>query len=81
MRKERTDHVWVRTFEFMCAAIIGALASKLFDIYWPLQDLQSQLIVGIFIIISLLIVSLTFILIVLGLETAYERRRQRRERE
>lgn len=78
MGRERTDHIWARTFEFMCAAIIGALASKLFDIYWPLHDLQSQLIVGTFIIIILLMVSLSFILIVMALETAHERRRQRK---
>ena len=80
MGEERTHSNWSRTFEFMCAAIIGAFASKLFDTYWTLHDLQSQLIVGTFIVISLLVVSLVLISIVIGLETMDQKLKRRRQR-
>lgn len=73
MSEERVRPTWARTFELMCAAIIGAFASKLLETYWPLHDLQSQLIVGTFIVVSLLLISLTLTWAVVWLEKLEKR--------
>lgn len=75
---ERRGSTGARAYELMCAAIIGALASQLFNTYWNLPDLQSRIIVGAYIVIVLLIVSFAFIQVINLVEFAEERRRHRR---
>ena len=81
MSEERKTSLWARTFEFMGAAIIGALASKLFDVYWNMKGIESELIVGGYIIVVLIIVALGFMAITVGIETIHDIKRRRKQTE